>query len=132
MVVMLGLTLWLAIDKIVLFRDYTKTTGEVIDYVDRPYDTPTKLADKPTVGLKVRYQSADGQTRETISKTGEQPPGQVIGDIVPVWVSKTNPEQARIGTFVELWLWFTVCAVIGGIFFIIWYGTWLGPPPKVS
>jgi hypothetical protein len=125
MLVFLGLFIWSAADKAILFRDYTKTTGEVIRLENRESTDGTISLD-----IRVRYQSRDGQSHETRSKIAQERPRESVGDIIPVWVSKAHPEQARIGTFVELWLGFTISVVIGGIFFLIWYGTWIGPPRK--
>jgi hypothetical protein len=123
-IVFLGLSTWSLIDKIRLFSRSTKVIGEVIGYEAR-----TDPKGRSSLQLRVAYTLPQGEVKEVLSKTGQQPPREQVGERIPVWISRIHPNDARIGTYAELWLAFTIFIVIGGLFFIMWFGTWVGPPP---
>ena len=84
--------------------------------------------DPTTLREQVEFKTKEGKIVTTSSRT-ESSNGLRTGERVTVYYSANNPEgEARIATFRDLWLGPVILGVIGFLFFIMWFGTWVGPP----
>lgn len=64
----------------------------------------------------VRFQTADGAVIEFRSRVGSSPPSYQVGDEVPVLYRPENPRDARIESFVDLYLAGTILGGIAVVF----------------
>lgn len=58
------------------------------------------------------------------------PPRYVSGDHVPVYYHPQDPHRARVGVFFDLWLGPIALGGFWFMFFLLWFGAWVGPPPE--
>jgi Protein of unknown function (DUF3592) len=65
------------------------------------------------------FKAADGKAYSVTSHASSDPPGFDVGDEVTVLYDPSNPQQARIDTFWQLWAVPVVLGSIGTFFFII-------------
>jgi hypothetical protein len=64
------------------------------------------------------FAAIDGQTYTVTSNTGSNPPEFAVGQQVRVLYDPSNPHRAKIGTFVQLWI-FPLCFGFSGLIAII-------------
>lgn len=86
-----------------LVQSSTHTTGVVVDQR------------RATRGARpvVEFTAADGKTVRFVGATLSSPPSFHVGEQVPVLYRPATPEQARIGTFSELWLLPVILGCVG-------------------
>ncbi len=118
--------------KAVLF--FEKTSGIIQDATYNPPQEPSSsFSEQPTSRIgtythQAVFTTAQGDTRQVFTRVRSNPPPFDRGDRVAVYYNKQNPSEALIGTFLELWLPSLALAFFCFIFFILWIGTWIGPP----
>ena len=86
-----------------------KATGKVVELNERF----NSAADATEYAPVFSFTAQDGKTYTVSSSTASNPSGFEIGDPVVVLYSKSNPEGARIASFVQLWLVPMVFLIIG-------------------
>jgi hypothetical protein len=64
----------------------------------------------------VKFQTPDGKNIQFQSSTSSNPPGFSVGQTVPVLYNRSNPQEAQVDSFVQLWLLPTVFGGFGIIF----------------
>jgi hypothetical protein len=64
----------------------------------------------------VEFTTAEGETVRFQSSTGSAPPAFEVGEEVEVLYDPALPENARISSFIDLWLFPTILLAFGGIF----------------
>lgn len=87
--------------------------GTVIDLVQ------SRSSSQRSYRPVVRFSTEDGQTLEFTSSFGSNPPGYARGDSVQVLYPPDDPQQARIHSFLALWLMPIIFAGVGGVFALI-------------
>ena len=107
-----GLTLLLVvksiIETIVFIRAANRTEGRVIRY------GTTRNSDGHTMYLPVfQYRTNDGSAYEHTSSVASKPPAYEIGETATLLYLRKNPRQARINSFMELWVVKLIFTVIG-------------------
>ena len=60
-----------------------------------------------------------GKLHEMVGSVASTPPAYDIGEEVTIYLRQSNPEDAIIGTFSELWLVPTILGGIGGLFMVM-------------
>ncbi len=105
-------------------RSSIRVKGTIIGY-----ETVSEKRGPSTSAPLIQFTDEKGQTRELLAKVRSNPPPGQVGDKVTLYYQSNDPSQARLGTFQEMWLHVTVLTIIFGIFFIIWFGIWVGPSP---
>ncbi len=93
-------------------------TGQVIDM-----ESSTK--NRPASGLAVyhpvvRFEMEDGTEVIYRSRTGSNPATHRVGEEVKVHYRYDNPQQAKIDSFTDLWLWPSVMLVAGALLCALW------------
>jgi len=86
-----------------------KATGKVVQLNER-YNSSAEAVEYAPV---FSFAAQDGKTYTVSSSTASNPSGFAVGDSVTVLYSKSNPEGARIASFLQLWLVPMVLAIIG-------------------
>ncbi|MBP9762418.1 DUF3592 domain-containing protein [Patescibacteria group bacterium] len=76
------------------------------------------------------FQAPDGATYQAKTKVGSKPSPFRVGDPVTIYFNPKNPADARFGTFVDLWFGPLAIGFFWFIFFILWFGAWVGDPVK--
>jgi hypothetical protein len=66
----------------------------------------------------VEFTTAEGETIEFRSSTGSNPPRFEVGEEVEVLYDPLLPENARVSSFVDLWLFPTILLAFGGVFLL--------------
>jgi hypothetical protein len=66
----------------------------------------------------VEFTTADGEIVRFRSSTGSNPPRFEVGEEVEVLYDPLLPENARVSSFVDLWLFPTILLAFGGIFLL--------------
>lgn len=67
----------------------------------------------------ISFRAADGSMITFSSPIGSNPPGYYIGETVEVLYHSSNPQKARINSFVSLWAGPLLLGGLGLVFFII-------------
>ena len=57
------------------------------------------------------FTDAEGREHSVESRFGQNPPQYKVGDTAPVFYPRSDPECARLGTRLDMWLW----AFINGV-----------------
>lgn len=73
---------------------------------------------------RIQFQTKNGQLIEFISQVGSQGGGYRLKQSVPVLYNPDNPTNARISSFVSLWLFSTGFFGIGIFAFLIAFQSW--------
>ena len=63
----------------------------------------------------IKFADQTGHGHTLYSSTGSYPPAYEVGERVSVLYDPANPKDARINSFVGLWLWPLILAVMGGL-----------------
>ncbi len=66
---------------------------------------------------KVSFQSTNGESHEYISSSGTNPPAHKVGDKVTLYYENSNPDNAKIDSFMDLWFLPAIMGLLGVIFF---------------
>lgn len=115
---------------------FEKTTGMVqtSDYVPPSLsrDASSPASQVGTYTHQVFFQALDGKTYQVFTRVKSNPPSLEVGESVPVYYNPANPFKALIGGFVELWFPPLALGFFVVIFFVLWFGTWVGSPPPRS
>ncbi|MHC6225422.1 DUF3592 domain-containing protein [Pseudomonas sp. X10] len=103
--------------------DALASQGHVIDLLS------TQGSDSTAYKAIVQFETGAGQTFELISSVATNPPLYTVGEVVEILYSPTNPDEARIDSFFEVWGAATILGPIGGSFvlagsLIILFGKW--------
>jgi hypothetical protein len=130
MVILLGISLFFIIRNLTFIVGAERTEGTMIGSVQSPSQQLQKNngGNQTTFREQVEFRTKEGRTVTVLSRTGSSH-GLKIGDRVPVYYHPQHPEEkARIAIFRDLWLGPVILGGIGFLFFIMWFGTWIGPP----
>lgn len=127
MFIFLALTLGFTIRNLKLILYSSHATGRVVGF-----ESVEGADGKVTQAQRVEFKTPDEKIHEALAKVRSSPPSGQVGDRVKIYYSPQQPEEAKVGSFMELWLHVTVFLVLFSIFFIIWFGTWVGPPDQVA
>jgi hypothetical protein len=76
------------------------------------------------------FQAQDGKMYYAKTKVRSNPSPFRVGDRVTVYFNKKNPGDARFATFGDLWMGPLSLGFFWLIFFLLWFGTWIGKPSK--
>ncbi len=94
------------------------TTGKVTAEEDR--ESTTSDGNKETLYYaSFSYQDASGKAYTATAGNGEKTASYAVGDAVPVRYTKSNPADAKIATFGQLWL-------VPLVVFLVGLGIWAG------
>lgn len=91
------------------------------------FETRQEKQGSSTLAARVTFLDQGQNTQELLARVRSNPPSGKVGDRVPVYYNPANPKEARLGTFMELWLHVLVLFFLFGVFFIIWFGQLVGP-----
>lgn len=67
----------------------------------------------------LRYRTQEGTQHEVVSSVGSNPPRYKEGDSVTLLYDPQNPLDARIHTFLNVWLFPVVLGGVGGAFVLV-------------
>lgn len=67
----------------------------------------------------VKFKTPDGKDIQFQSSTSSNPPEFSVGQTVPVLYNRSNPQEAQVDSFVQLWLLPTVFGGFGIIFMVV-------------
>jgi hypothetical protein len=96
------------IETFVFIRAAGRTAGTVIHLAT------TRNSDGHTLYLPVfEYRTNDGTRYQFTSTIASRPPSYKIGDTATILYLRRNPQNAKVKSFVELWLMNIIFAVIG-------------------
>lgn len=117
---LVGITLALALRKLLKIKKSTKTTGIVVDVeisrgMRQPHSSSRNTLYKPTV----RFQTADGRAADCEPVTSNSWSNYRVGQNVPVYYDPRQPENAIAGTAFGLWYGLFVFGFVGGFFFLM-------------
>lgn len=122
------LLLWLIVQNVWVLTRYTRTLGTVgrSEYIESE--------ERGEVGVyqqEVEFR-VDGKIYSTGLRVRSNPPAHARGEEIPVYYDAKNPDEARVGTFFDLWLGPMAIAFFWLVFFILWFGALAGDPPSPS
>lgn len=93
------------------------TTGTVVELaVSRSSDGSS------TYWPVVQFQTQNGQLIEFISSSGSNPPAHDLGDVIEVLYPNDEPTEAKINSYLDLWLMFIIVTALGSLFFAFGLG----------
>ncbi len=92
------------------------TEGRVVENVRR------RSGDSDTYYPVVEFVTTDGQHVQVMSSPGSTPPTYDVGESVDVLYRPDNIDDARINSFLSLWLGAIIMGSIGSVFFFIGAG----------
>lgn len=115
--VFFGVSLILAVRKMLRIKSWTKTTGVVVDVetsqgMQQPHSTPRNTLYKPTV----RFQTTDGRVIDYEPQTSNSWSNYSVGQSIPVYYDPRQPEKAFAGTNFSQWFGLILFGVVGGFF----------------
>ena len=73
----------------------------------------------------VRFKTAGGESIEFETRAATEPPSYRIGQRVKVIYNPNRPRNARTRDFLGLYLASFICAVVGGVFFLLAFFQWM-------
>ncbi len=94
------------------------TTGRVVDY-----ETDYKKGEKETYYPIVEFQTQAGETLQFRSDYGGSPAPFEKDEIVKVLYNPNTPQEAKINSFMSLWLGLAIVGPLGVIFFTVGLGS---------
>lgn len=118
-----------------LFFQKTQGTIQSADYVppSGSQANATAVERAGTYTHQAFFTLSNGKTYSVFTRVKSNPPRFQVGDRVSVYYNAENPEDALIGGFLELWLGTLALGFFVLIFFVLWFGSWVGSPsPYVS
>lgn len=120
------LVVWLVGKNVVVLARFVRTTGTVggSEYIEAEERGKVGVYQQEVVFL------VDDKPYRAKLTVRSNPPQYASGDQVPVYYDARDPNQARVGTFSDLWLGPLAVGGFWFIFFILWFGTWVGSPPR--
>ena len=110
-----GVSVFLMIRKLIRTKNWTKTTGVVINVerslgMQQPMGTTRNTLFKP----KVRFQTAEGRVIDYEPTTSNSWSNYRVGEQIPVFYHPQQPGKVMFGASSWDWLRFSVFAVVGG------------------
>lgn len=123
---------WFTVKSLRAVIFFEKTTGTIQDATYVSADTSSAIPSSPasrigTYTHQAVFSADNGSTHRVLTRVRSNPPSFAVGDRVRVYYDKQNPSNALIGTFLELWFPPLALSFFVVIFFILWFGTWIGP-----
>lgn len=127
-----ALILWFTVRSIRIVSTFTKTEGVISEqtYVPPTNDSTASRNEPRKIGVYTHmatFRAADGATYTATTKVKSNPPRFSNGDTVSIYYNPSNPADASFGTFMDLWLGSILLGFFWFIFFILWFGTLVGP-----
>lgn len=116
---LLAIALYLHIDARTFIAKATTTQGTVIELIGS--NTGSSRIRKPMV----EFVSNNGERVEFISSVGSNPPRHAKGDTVEVFYLASDPKQARINNYMDLWFAQILLFIMGTAFFLFGAGLFL-------
>lgn len=116
----------LLVGALLLFR----STSSFVDRAARAEGTVVDLvtsrsSDSTTYRPVVQFVSQSGQAVEFTSSSGSSPPSYSRGEQVEVLYLSSDPQDAKISGFFDLWGGSTILAGLGSLFFLVGGGIFL-------
>lgn len=90
------------------------TEGVVLEL--KPVESSSTNSGGYTYAPVVKFKTPDGKNIHFKSSTSSNPPEFSVGQTVPVLYNRSNPQEAQVDSFVQLWLLPTVFGGFGIIF----------------
>jgi hypothetical protein len=118
----------------IFFWEKTTAVVQGADYVVPSSSNPSAKA-ITRVGVYTHqaiFQAKDGKTYQLYTKIRSNPPLLRVGESVSVYYDPANPVKGTIGGFLELWFPPLALGFLAGVFFMLWLGAYLEPPPASS
>ncbi|MBP9762843.1 DUF3592 domain-containing protein [Patescibacteria group bacterium] len=125
--VLLGLAIFFLVKNLRIMTSFEKTKGTITRY-----EISHTKQNQTLYQTIVTYKAADGAEREAGSLTRSSSAPGKIGDTITVYYNPAQPEVAHVQTFRDSWLHILLLGAIGFVLFVIWFGTWVGPPAAAA
>lgn len=95
--------------------------GTVVEVAAR---SGTDSSGNPTIYFYpvVEFTAADGRAVRYQSSVGSSRPSQQVGQAVEIVYNPANPQDARVNSFTEVWLWPVVLLGMGAVFVLAGVG----------
>ena len=117
---------WAVFKNILILTRFTKTNGIV---GGKTYVASDDRRKEGLYETDVIFVTPDGKEHTVASSVRSNKARHAPGTSVPVYYHPSNPDEARLGTFFDLWLGVLGVGFFWFLLFILWFGTWIGPPP---
>lgn len=94
------------------FVDASESADGVVVQLDTVRNSDDDILYHPVV----EFTTTAGEVVEYRSATGSNPPGLDVGEQVEVYYDPDLPTNAKINSFVDLWMFSTIMLIFGGLF----------------
>lgn len=126
--VFFGLLSWFMYKNLRIIVSSTRTHGTIVGFDSIP---SREINGKSTDGQRVQFLDAHGRSHEAVAEVRSNPPSGNVGDRITIYYNPTNPDEAHIGSFMEMWLHIVIFGFLFWVFFTIWFGVLVGPKGQV-
>jgi hypothetical protein len=125
--ILLALAIFFLVKNLRIMTSFERTKGTITRF-----ETSRSKQSQTLYQTIVEYNATDGTQHEAGSLTRSSSAHGKIGDTITVYYNPTQPDAAHVHTFRDSWLHILLLGGIGFMLFVIWFGTWVGPPTGSS